>query len=76
MNKTSITNNVKISHGVLMPIGWVGRGLKAHPAPTPAMGWLPPSAQAARGPSNLPLSTSRDGGGTASLGSCATASPL
>ena len=39
----------------------VGRGLKAQPAPSPAMGCLSPPAQAAQGPSNLALSTSRDG---------------
>ena len=29
--------------------GWVGRGLKDHPAPAPAVRRLPPSHQAARG---------------------------
>jgi len=31
-------------------MAWVGRDLKAHPFSTPAVGWVPPSAQAAQGP--------------------------
>lgn len=31
--------------------GWIGRDFKAHPVPTPAMGWVPPPAQDAQGPS-------------------------
>jgi len=42
---------------------WVEGTLKAHLVPTPAMDWLPPYDEAA--PSNLALSTSRDGAPTA-----------
>ena len=45
---------------------WVGRDIKAHSALTPLL-WVgcPPPAQAARDPSNMALSTSRDGVPTA-----------
>jgi len=52
--------------------GWVGRALKAPQVPTPAVGWVPPPAQAAQSPS-MALGTSRDGAPTA-LGSSAGAS--
>ena len=42
----------------------VGIDLKAHQVPTPAVGWVPPPAQAAQGPS-MALGTSRDGAPTA-----------
>ena len=29
--------------------GWVGGDLKAHPVPTPAAGWLPPTRSACPG---------------------------
>ena len=48
----------------LHSMAWVGRDLKAHPVPPPAMGWVPPPAQAAQGPS-MALGTSRDGAPTA-----------
>ena len=31
-------------------MGWVGRDLKAHPAPVPAVGWLPPTRWGCPGP--------------------------
>lgn len=35
-------------------MAWAGRDLKAHPNPTPTMGWLPPmGAQVAQGPIQL-----------------------
>jgi len=30
--------------------GWVGRDLKGHPAPTPAMGWVPLTSSGCPGP--------------------------
>lgn len=45
--------------------GWVARGLKAHPVPTPAVGCLPPSAQAARGPTQPGLGHFQGRGSTA-----------
>ena len=57
-----------------MSIGLEGTLKPAQPQPT-AMDWLTPSAQATQGPSNLALSTSRDGAPTTSLGSSAKASP-
>jgi len=40
----------------------VGRDLKAHPVPTPAMGWFPPhQLRLPRTPFSLALGTSRDG---------------
>jgi len=35
---------------IASPNGWVGRDPTAHPVPTPAVGWVPPPAQAALGP--------------------------
>jgi len=53
------------------------RDLKDYLVPAPCCGQgCHPAAQLPRAPSNLALSTSRDGAPTASLGSCATASPL
>jgi len=41
---------------------WVGRELKAHPVPTPCHGLAAPhQLRLPRAPSNLALSTSRDG---------------
>lgn len=39
---------------------WVGRDLKAYPAPPPDMGWVPPSRPGCPGPHPWQLSTSRD----------------
>jgi len=40
----------------------VGRDLKAHPVPNPAMGWFPPhQLRLPRTPFSLALGTSRDG---------------
>ena len=46
------------------PIEWVGRDLKAHPVPTPAVGWLPPPRSGSHQPGLQP-STSSDGAPTA-----------
>ena len=46
---------------------WVGTDLKTRLFPTPAVGWVPPPAQAAQGPS-MTLGTCRDGAPMASLG--------
>ena len=52
--------------------GWVGRVLKAHPVPPPAMGRAAPhQLRLPRAPSHLALSACRDGAPTASLGSAA-----
>ena len=57
-------------------MAYLERELKAHTAPTPAMGRAAPhQLRLPRAPSNLALSASRDWGTTASLGSCASASP-
>ena len=53
--------------------GWVGRDLTA-PSSTPAVGWLPPPAQAAQSPS-MALGTSRDGAPTAPGSSASTSLP-
>ena len=58
------------SHGMV----WVGRDLKAHPALPPAMGLLPPPAQAAHGPIQPGLEHLQEWGTTASLDSCTSAS--
>jgi len=43
-------------------MAWIERDLKAHPAPTPAMGRAAPyPLRLPRAPSNLALSASRDG---------------
>ena len=48
--------------------GWIGRDLKANPAPAPAVSWLPSSQiRLPRTPFSLALSTSRGGTPTASL---------
>jgi len=48
---------------------WVGGDLKAHSAPTPAMGRAAPhQLRLPRAPSNLAMNTSRDGAPTACLG--------
>jgi len=48
---------------------WVGRDLKVHPAPTPAMSRAAiPQLRLHRAPSNLTLRASGDGAPTASLG--------
>ena len=54
---------------------WVGRALKAHPAPTRAVCRAAShQLKLPRAPSNLVFSASRDGAPTASLGSCASVS--
>jgi len=56
---------------------WASRDLKAHAVPTPCHGQgCRPPAQAAQGPIQPGLENLRDEAPTASLCSCATASPL
>ena len=55
-------------------MAWIGRELKAQPVPAPSVDTH--QLRLLRDPSNLTLSTSRDGGSTASLSSCARASLL
>ena len=55
---------------------WVQKDLKEHPVPNPAVGRAAlHQLRLPMAPSNLASSASRNGAPTASLGSCATASP-
>ena len=57
-------------------LGWTGRDLKGHLVPPPCHGQgCHPPVQLPRASSNLALSASKDGAPTASLDSCASASP-
>ena len=63
-----------VLHNMESQNGWVGRDLKDHLVPIPAIGWLPPHQLRLPRASSMALDTPRDGAPTA-LGSSGRTSP-